>query len=346
MPSTSSRNRAIIAAAGSGKTETILESALAPNAGRVLIATFTRENQLQIIERIEGRLGFVPPNVTVMGWVSFLLDECARPYQSVLGCEPNMIRGYNLLGERNRFAKRTAGLSYFMDRDHDFFRDGLADFVCSVNAASGGKVIRRLEAIFDHILVDEVQDLVGYDLEVLDLLMKSSIALTFVGDPRQHTYSTNRSPKNKQYRGTGFLTWIEKRRRDCELDVLVESYRCNQGICDFADSLFPDLPKTVSRNCATTGHDGIFLIPREEVYEYCARYKPVVLRESRVHDTMGLRAMNIGVSKGRTFDRVLIFGSKPALEYVKHRNLDRVKSPVRLYVAVTRARYSATLVVP
>ena len=55
--------------------------------------------------------------------------------------------------------------------------------------------------------------------------------------------------------------------------------------------------------------------------------------------------MNIGVSKGSTFDRVLIFPTKPMLQYIKSGNPDILAAREHLYVAVTRARHSVAFVV-
>ncbi len=59
-------------------------------------------------------------------------------------------------------------------------------------------------------------------------------------------------------------------------------------------------------NVTITGHDGIFMIKRNDVVEYFARHRPVVLRWNKQSDTMNLSALNIGASKGRTYDRILI----------------------------------------
>lgn len=344
MPSPS--NRAIVAAAGSGKTATIIEEALGVTSGRVLIVTFTNENQRQIISRIERQAGgHVPAHITVMGWFSFLINEAIRPYQSFVTGEAGRIRDLNFIGRRHERAKR-ANLNYYLDKHNDLFRDGVADLACCVNSASEGRCIRRLEAIYSHIYVDEFQDLVGYDLDFIDLLLASSISVTLVGDPRQHTFSTNLSPRNKKYRGAGFVDWLVERDKVCVLEVRCESQRCNQELCDFADTLFPHLPATVALNTEDVPHRGVFVIARGTVAEYVDKWKPVVLRESKRHDTCGLPAMNIGVAKGSTFDRVLIFSSKPMLQYVKSRDLSKLKTNDRLYVAVTRARYSATFVEP
>jgi hypothetical protein len=94
-----------------------------------------------------------------------------------------------------------------------------------------------------------------------------------------------------------------------------------------------------------TGHDGIFKITEDEVADYIERYRPVVLRHNKKSKTLGHAATNIGLAKGSTWDRVLIFPTKPMREYLAHRDPARLKAPERLYVAVTRARYSATFVV-
>ena len=338
--------RAIIAAAGSRKTEEIIDSALSADCRRVLITTYTSENQRQIIRRIEQKVGCVPERIVVAGWFSFLISQCAKPFQRAIVGQCLRINGLNFTGRRNRFTPRTS-VSYYLDRNNDMYRDGVADFVVELNRRTGGAVVRRLESIFGHIFVDEVQDLVGYDLDILDMLLNSRIAITMVGDPRQHTFATNMGPRNKQYRGIGLLKWFSERRGVCHVEERSVSYRCNQQICDFADAIYPNLPKTTSKGVERTGHDGVFLVPKRYAVRYFEMYRPVtVLRYSKRDNTLDLPAMNIGVSKGSTFDRVMIFPTEPMLTYLKDRDEKKLRSPEKLYVAVTRARYSVAFVVP
>lgn len=338
-------NSAILAAAGSRKTEYIVDSALAVSGGRVLITTYTNENQRQIVQRIEQKAGSVPSNISVMGWFSFLIAQCAKPYQRARVGEPLLINGLNFVGSRNRFAKKSEN-RYFLDASNDLFRDGVSDFVATLNDDTKGAVVRRLESNYTHIFIDEVQDLVGYDLDVLDMLMASRIRLTLVGDLRQHTLSTNIGPRNKKYRGVGIKDWFEERTDICELQTRDVSYRSNQIICDFADAIYPHMPKTTSSGVSETGHDGIFYISSKRVPEYLREHSGViVLRHDKRADTLGIQAMNIGVSKGSTFDRVIIFPTKPMIDYLKKRDPAALKAPERLYVAVTRARFSVAFVV-
>jgi DNA helicase-2/ATP-dependent DNA helicase PcrA len=82
-----------------------------------------------------------------------------------------------------------------------------------------------------------------------------------------------------------------------------------------------------------------------EVHEYFETHRPVVLRDSKRTPTLGYPAINIGVAKGSTFDRVLIFATKPMKMYLAHGDLSKLKTPERLDVAATRARHSATFVI-
>jgi len=338
-------NTAILAAAGSRKTEYIVEQALAAK-GRVLITTYTNENQNQIGRRIESKVGTIPSNITILGWFTFLIAQCARPYQLALTGEPLVISGLNFKGKHHKFAKK-ANVSYYLDNQGGMFREDVSDFVVNVNEQTNGAVIRRLENIFDCIFVDEVQDLAGYDLEVLDLIMTSNISLTMVGDPRQHTLSTTLGPKNKKYRGEGLRKWFAERADRCDLQTRDYSYRCNQHICDFADAIYPALPPTKSVEVLATDHDGIFYILGEQAQEYFTAHAPVtILRNDKNTDTRGLPAMNIGVSKGSTFDRVMIFPTKPMLTFLQDKDHTKLKAPERLYVAVTRARFSVVFVLP
>lgn len=342
MPS--SENRAIIAAAGSGKTQTIIDLVLARPRERSLIVTYTSQNQLHIEHRLHRAAGGVPCNTRVSGWMSFLLSEGVRPYQHAILNQIDRVRGMNFDGMPHDYTGR-ANPAYYVDRGGDAYGRNLADFAWSANEKSGGEVIRRLEAIYDHIYVDEVQDLAGWDLNFLDLLFASDIAITLVGDPRQALLATARVTKNKKYRGEGLVAWLDERSTVCAREDRPQSWRCHQDICDFASELFPSYPPMVSENDEAAEHQGVFEIRPADVPEYIARYRPRVLRQRRTTNTLGHPAINIGEAKGSTFERVLIFTTGTMRTYLRKRDLAAFKSREHLYVAVTRARHSVAFVV-
>jgi DNA helicase-2/ATP-dependent DNA helicase PcrA len=223
----------------------------------------------------------------------------------------------------------------------------LARFVCECDKASGGAVIDRLEQRFDRLYIDEIQDMAGWDIDVIEFLLKSNIHVTLVGDHRQATFRTNNAAKNMSYVGSKiirkFRDW--NKAKLCTLDYEVETHRCNQRIADVADGFFPQEPKTKSLNQRTTGHDGVFIIASTDVRSYVEKYCPQVLRLDVRTNCHGLSAMNFGESKGLTFERVLIFPHQSAKKWLSTGKLTHVeKSAEKMYVGVSRARYSVAFV--
>jgi len=344
----SPKNRAVIAAAGSRKTQYVIDEALgAQPEQRILISTYTRENCEQISRRLHRANGGLPPNVQVVSWFGLLMNQAARPYQSAVAGRIDYGRSLNFKPNPNQYARKDRPLSYYFDKSSNFYRNVLADFVVEADRRTRGRVIRRLERLYDAVYIDELQDLAGSDLHFLDLLFASKIPVTVVGDPRQSTYLTNNSNTNKKYRRGGIVDWLTERAgaKVCTIEERTESWRCNQAICDWADGLYPDLPRTISKNHTRTGHDDVVYLAHEDVPLYVEKFQPTVLRWNRSGNTLGLTAMNIGVSKGSTFDRVLIFPTQSIVRYLVSMDLDKLAARPHLYVAVTRAKHSVAFVV-
>lgn len=342
----SHKNHVVIASAGGRKTTYIVEEALKQKDKRILITTYTRENLDQITTYLIERNGCIPDNITILSWFTFLLRDGVWPYQNnilssqrVESLDFNTVQVPIVKGGRSNPA-------WYLNRGNYLYKDRVSEFVCDCNSRGGGLVIGRLEKIYDVIYIDEMQDLVGWDQELVELIMQSSIQTTLVGDPRQATYVTNRSSKNKAQKGRNMMNWVaELIKKDlCLMEERKECFRCNQEICDFADGLYPELPKTKSMNTKKTGHDGIFTITVDDVPQYITDYSPKILRWNIKSDTLGLPAMNIGNSKGRTFDRVMIFPTNPMKLYLKTKNISDAGDIPKLYVAVTRARHSVVFV--
>ena len=84
MQSNLSNNKLIIAAAGSGKTETLVKEALKQKEGKTLITTYTQANEAEIKKKFIEKNKCIPEKVTVQTWFSFLLKHGVRPYQGTL----------------------------------------------------------------------------------------------------------------------------------------------------------------------------------------------------------------------------------------------------------------------
>jgi DNA helicase-2/ATP-dependent DNA helicase PcrA len=338
---------AIIAAAGSRKTEFVVNEALAHDGLRVMITTYTLNNLRCVEERLYSKVGFIPPHITITSWYGFLLNQWCRPYQRAVLGMPGFIRGLDFESVRSRFIRQSQARQYYCNRAGDMYADWAADFAVKANIATEGDVVHRLEAMYDEVYVDEVQDLVGYDLDVLDALLRSCTRIVMVGDPRQHTYATNQNMRNRKYRGAGLWEWFAERKDMCELETYTVSYRSNQAICDFADALFPHLPRTTSVNDQIAKPTGILLLDRADLADHIAAHDPVVLRHSAASNTLGFTGMNFGASKGASFDHVVIFPTQSIRRYLETKDPSVLADETRskLYVAITRARHSVAFVV-
>jgi hypothetical protein len=88
--------------------------------------------------------------------------------------------------------------------------------------------------------------------------------------------------------------------------------------------------------------DGVFKVCEQGLKYYIDTYNPKILRDSRKTDTKNLPALNFGLSKGQTFERVLIFPNGPIKANLKDRDASRLKDKTKaiFYVGLTRAMHS------
>ena len=206
---------------------------------------------------------------------------------------------------------------------------------------SDGKIINRLSEIYSNIYFDEVQDLAGYDIELLKLLLDSDISITCCGDNKQATFSTHNAKKNKNQTGKNIWQFFGSL-ENVEIEKNLASRRFNQDICCFANRIFPIGDPITTIMDEKTEHDGVFLISEDDVEAYNQQYHPQVLRYDAKTVIEKYHAVNFGACKGETFDRVLIFPNGPLTNFVMKGTV--LNSPEKYYVGVTRPRYSIALV--
>lgn len=341
-------NKLIIAAAGSGKTTRIVEESLRNKDKRVLITTYTQANEAEIRKKIIEVNKCIPENITVQTWFSFLLQHGVRPFQAAI--YEKKIKGLLLVNQQSApyTSEDKEFEKHYFSPDRKLFTDKLSKFVFRCNEKTNGAVIDRISRIYTHIYVDEVQDLAGYDLELLKLFFNCNSNILLVGDPRQGTYSTNSAQKNKQYKKTQIIYFFNSFPKDSiEIDSksLNTNYRCIAPICTLSDKFFPDLPGVQSGNTNTTNHDGVFFVREADIEDYLKTYAPFQLRDSRrtsVNESYSV--MNFGESKGLSFDRVLIYPTKPFLDWLNKKKDLAPTSRSKLYVALTRARQSVGII--
>lgn len=224
-------NKLIIAAAGAGKTTHLVNEALKIASDKVLITTFTESNEQEIKKKIFELNGCIPSNIIVQTWFSFLIQQGVKPYQSFL--YENKVTGLLLVNKKSGlkycyngkpvYYRESEVAQHYFTNDGRIYSDKLSKFVYKLNEINSGITIDRITRIYKYIFIDEVQDLAGYDLEIVDLLSRNNTNLLMIGDPRQVTYHTHEEAKNHKYSEGNIEDFIKER----NLSIFVDKTTLN-----------------------------------------------------------------------------------------------------------------------
>ncbi|MHB8279719.1 MAG: UvrD-helicase domain-containing protein [Candidatus Humimicrobiaceae bacterium] len=355
------KNKLMIAAAGSGKTTFLVKKAKEIKEDNILITTYTETNEAEIRNKFRG---FVPKNITIQTWFSFLLQHGVRPYQSIMNYDLHEKKiGFYLTEGASGTYLASNGKIYSYGEDNNFFKfyftkslkiysDKISKFIIECNRKTNGEIVERISRIFQHIYIDEIQDLAGWDLEILKLLFKTKSSVLMVGDPRQVTYLTHHPKKHKKYQDGKIKEFIEneciKKVNMCDIDEtsLNRSHRNNKAICSFSSALYPNYKACEPCECekcreVNNDHQGIFLVKSNQVKEYCKEYKVQKLYYQKAI----FPDLNYGNSKGLSFERILIYPTDNIRKYLKEGNSKVIETiKAKFYVALTRAKYSVGIV--
>ena len=333
--------------------------------GNVLITTYTEDNEAEIKKKILELNKVIPANLTIQTWFSFLLQHGVRPYQGCL-FKPD-IKGMFLVNQQSGlkhtirgkipvYYNETSELErHYFTSNRKIYSDKISKFVIRCNEKSTNEVIGRLGRIYTHVYIDEVQDLAGYDLDLVQLLFESGLCTLLVGDPRQVTYLTHIERKHSKYANgkiKDFIADKTKKKIPYEIDEtsLGKSHRNNAAICTFASTLYPSLPASTPCACINrrnpSAHEGLFMVKRSDLATYLATYAPMQLRWSNAVETNpAYQSCNFGKSKGLAFDRVIIYPTEPMAKWLRNRGTTLTdEARAKLYVGITRAKASVAFV--
>ncbi|WP_235969878.1 UvrD-helicase domain-containing protein [Corynebacterium wankanglinii] len=345
------------ACAGSGKTQHVIDhcSQSQPTVRR-LIVTLTLTGQDELEGRLRKTIDTATPAPEVTGWYAFLINHIVRPYLPLLFPKQRVTGFIFDAGDaRNslRYKKKTDPRRYFSETGM-IYKDNLEELASGLLDKAGGLVENRLRLIYDEILIDEAQDISRSGLDIIArLLRQDAVWCLLVGDSRQSLLDSSLSSrKNRKADRQNLLEWYRKFENSgrLKIDEKVETYRFNQTIADFSDTIFPKrfgFSSTVSRMNDESSHDGVFLLAKEDLGQYVAKFNPTVLRHSSSSwkDQTARNPITFGNSKGRTYQRVIILATGAIQDFCLKGKELKDKSACAFYVAVTRAQYSVAIVI-
>ena len=305
----------------------------------------------------------------VMGWFEFLLKHWITPFKTTLF--PHLINihlGVSIVDGKSgiissngkkyvTYKKGDYRKKYLTNDEHKVFSDKLSELANEMYLRNSSELIKRLNSIFEYLYFDECQDFVGYDYEIIKLILtKTDIACVFAGDPRQHTYSTHTASKYKKYSGdiAAFIQdYVNKRNKHyitIDETTLVKSHRCPISICVFASLIMPQFPEMKSIK-EDSQQEHCLLVKNCDLGNYVDRFNPVALiwnnkALKNIHPNIK-QIYNMGEVKGLDIPNIIIYPTESMLKWVKNmttRLADETRA--KFYVAVTRAEITTGIVVP
>ena len=341
------------AAAGSGKTTMLVDLALGDPRQRILLTTYTDENVNEIGAAIARATGYTPSNIDLLPWFTFLLKHAVKPFFWHAGFGEVRINGVLLVNAQSAQRTFKTSANHYLTPDNLVYTDRLAELALYIDEKTHGAVFERLRDIYDKVFIDEAQDLSGYELDFIKEMIRSGIQLVMAADQRQATYHTNYSSKNGPYRELGLHRYLEDKglASMCRTDrqTLSGCHRCNQGILDLANSLFPEY--AAARSVRDVCQEDellpcVHIVSNKSACSYIEQWNPSVLRNDvRTSVADNCHPQNFGASKGRTYDRVLIYPTGPIKDWLGDSTRDlKPQARSKFYVALTRARYSVGIV--
>lgn len=307
----------INAVAGSGKTSTIVSQL--DEIDNVALITYTRANEASLRNKILEKFGFIPQNLHVYSYFSFIYRVCFLPItitdnKGICFDTPNYYC-------RNHFTC-----------DGRIYSNRLALFL---NTLKQKEFLSRLNKYFDRIYIDEMQDFGSDDFDFLINLAKLDIRVTLVGDFYQRTFSTSqRGNKNKALKTdyTEYIKKLESAGYEIDEKSLTECYRCSTNVCDFVST---NLGINIFSKKANTT---VRRINSEEEIETILQSNEIIKLFYQNHSKYRLWSNNWGLSKGEEYKHVCVVLNNTTAKAFNESLLHEMAPTTlcKFYVACTR----------
>ena len=330
--------RVVFAVAGSGKTTRII--ACLDLERRFLLVTYTDNNLATLRRKVFEKFGFIPANITLLTYFTFLHAFCYRPLLAMR----MRTRGINFdmpPVQTLRFSRDSH--AFYIDPSRRLYHNRIAKLLATKGVI--GEAAKRVEKYFDVLCFDEVQDIGGHDFQLLEAICGCDMDLLLVGDFFQHTYT---SSQDGNVNGGLHADYTKYKRRlqmaglTVDTTSLAKSHRCSATVSQFIrEHMGIDIHSHTDR--AT---DVVHITKQNEFDELHACEKTVKLFIQE-HAKYGCHSQNWGGSKGQDHHRdVCVVLHEAAYKAYLAGGLRKI-SPLtmsKLYVACSRASGNLYLV--
>lgn len=315
----------ILAVAGSGKTYRIVNELDLKK--RYLLITYTKSGIYSIKNEVINRFGYLPKNIKIKNYFSFLYLFCYKPFFS----DSHNVKGITWHYPKNFFDNS------FLTKNNYLYHNRISKLLISKNNIQ--EVKARVEKYYDYVLFDEIQDFGGNDFNFLLELTQSNVKFLLVGDFFQHTFDTSRDKNtNKSLHNSleDFKAKFKSFGFTFNNSELIKSRRCSKTTCNFIQNRIGI--EIESNTCRITECE---LIENKEKVKKILENDDIVKLFLTRHYDYECRSDNWGACKGLGFDNICVVINDQILREFKLGGTINFKSNItrnKFYVACSRTR--------
>lgn len=318
----------ILAVAGAGKT-TYLINKLNEIESFVVI-TYTINNYKSIREAVMDRFGYMPKNIKIYTYFSFLYNFCYKPFERKFDS-----KGL-IFGEIQEKRAKSSQFTYYANKKNKKIYACRLAKLCNENIIN--KIIERIQRYFDYLFIDEIQDFAGNDFNFIKELERCNINILYVGDFNQHTFNTSTDRNTNKNIFKIYENYIKNLCNDnliFDNKSLIKSRRCSKSVCDFVRSKLDIEIYSYSERDSEIKELG----SEEEISKVFKNDNIVKLFYRNSKEYRG-KTDNWGDSKGKTYNDICVVLNKKSYKLYKENKLNELVgiSKNKFYVACTRTR--------
>ncbi len=327
-------NQIILAVAGAGKTTYIVEKLTLIE--KALIVTYTNNNYENLRKSILEKFGFIPPNISIKTYFSFIHSFCYLPFLKD-ECDT---KGILFKPNKNLYAK---GDSRYISKNGRLYFNRISKYISEKGIFDN--ILKRIERYFDILYFDEIQDFAGHDFNFLSGLSKLKIPQLYVGDFYQHTFDTSRDGAVNRTLHDNYLKYkgrFEKNGFTIDEKTLSRSYRCGPAICKYITENLGINIKSHKIDSST-----IQFVDDKKIIKTILFRNDIIKLFYQKHYSFAKYTRNWGDSKGENHyqdicvslnDSTLLKYNKATLQELPEQTKNK------LYVALTRANRNVFMV--
>ncbi len=316
--------RLILAVAGSGKTYYIVQQLNENN--RFLLITYTISGTQNLINEVIKRFGYLPNNIRVLNYFSYLYTFCYKPY---LSDEINE-KGISWKYPKSYFDHSVINKSGYL------YHNRLSKVITETIIEN---VKKRTEKYFDYLLFDEIQDFAGHDYNFLLHLFTGNFNLLLVGDFYQHTFDTSRDKQTNKSLHHDIGTYTDRFIKSgfkIDTTILLNSRRCSKTTCEFIKSRIG-----IDINSEFEYETECKLITDKNDIKRVYEDHTIIKLFYQKHYEFRCNSDNWGNCKGLTYNNVCVIINDEIFKQINGKELINFKAQTtknKFYVACSRTR--------